>query len=155
MKRERTDGTEERERKRGNQPLSGGLGWPRRRATSRRRSSHHHYHPSLHSLPPVARWATLRATIHLTLLADPVPRTFSRATDRSQRPSVYLYVHPSVNLPLYDRYASVYSRSAKTYVRVSTYAWQDACKSHCQECVSNLRHRADRIVDLSENLIQR
>lgn len=53
------------------------------------------YHPSLRSLPPVARWATLHATIHLTLLlADPVPRTFSRAMDRSRRPSVHPYIRP-------------------------------------------------------------
>lgn len=52
-KRERME--EEKEGEREEPSRSGGLGWPRRRATSRRRSSHQDYHPSLHFLPPVAR----------------------------------------------------------------------------------------------------
>jgi len=120
-----------------NQPLSGGLGWPRRRATSRRRSSHQDYHPSLHSLPPVARWATLHATIHLTLLADSVPRTFSRATDRSRRPSVHPYVHPSVNLPLQSlcRYISAISQDVCTSVCVCDRARGSLIvRNACQIC---------------------
>jgi len=46
------------------------------------------------SFPPVARRATLHAA---TLSLRPAPRSFSRATDRSD---VRPYVHPSVNLLL-------------------------------------------------------